>query len=210
MYAKGEAVPQDFTKAARWYRHAAAQGDAGGQYLLGKLYEDGKGVPQDLTEAVRLYRLAADQRNARGQCLLGWMYEDGTGVPRDFAEAVRLYGLAAAQGDPGGQCNLGLVYYTGTGVPQDLTEAARLFKLAYNQGHRPAVGLLRMIAAQYPAGTRVRIAGLTTNAHLNGRLGTVKSTTPLTAGRIAVRIDGQTKNVSLSWANVGRVGATPR
>lgn len=31
---------------------------------------------------------------------------------------------------------------------------------------------------------------------------------PLAAGQIAVRIDGQTKSVSLSWANLGRVGAS--
>ena len=58
------------------------------------------------------------------------------------------------------------------------------------------------------AGTRVRITGLTAAAHLNSRLGTVvHPPKPLAAGRIAVRIDGQTKSMSLSWANVGRVGA---
>ena len=57
-----------------------------------------------------------------------------------------------------------------------------------------------------PIGVRVRIMGLTTAANLNTRLGTaVTPTKPLAAGRIAVRIDGQTKSVSLSWANVQRV-----
>ena len=55
----------------------------------------------------------------------------------------------------------------------------------------------------YPAGTQVRITGLTTAAHLNSRLGTVvQLTKPPAAGRIAVRIDGQPKSMSLSWANV--------
>ena len=58
----------------------------------------------------------------------------------------------------------------------------------------------------YPAGTRVLITGLTAAANLNGRLGTaIQPTKPLAAGRIAVRIDGQFKTVSLSWANVQRV-----
>ena len=53
------------------------------------------------------------------------------------------------------------------------------------------------------AGTRVRIGGLTAAAHLNLTRGTaITPIKPLAAGRIAVRIDGQTKSVSLSWANV--------
>ena len=96
---------------------------------------------------------------------------------------------------------------------QDDAAAARRFKLACDQGSLAARGFLGRLTAQYPAGTRVRIAGLTAAAHLNGRLGTaVMPTVPLAAGRIAVRADGQTKSVSLSWASVGRVdaGGAPR
>ena len=54
----------------------------------------------------------------------------------------------------------------------------------------------------YPAGTRVLITGLSTAADLNSRLGTaVQSNKPLATGRIAVRIDSQTKIVSLSLVN---------
>ena len=95
------------------------------------------------------------------------------------------------------------MYKNGTGVPQDLTKAARLFKLAADQGFQPAQDALVHFTAMYPAGTRVRITGLTAATDLNGRLGTaVQPTKPLAAGRIAVQIDGQTKSVSLSWANV--------
>ena len=85
----------------------------------------------------------------------------------------------------------------------DYAEAARLWKLAVNQGHQPARDKLAKITAQFPAGTRVRITGLTAAAQFNDRLGTpVQPPKPLAAGRIAVRIDGQTKSVSLSVANV--------
>ena len=50
------------------------------------------------------------------------------------------------------------------------------------------------ISPRCPAGTRVRVTGLATAAHLNGRLGTtVQPTKPLklAASRIAVRIDGR-------------------
>ena len=93
-----------------------------------------------------------------------------------------------------------------TRIPKDPTKAALLRKLAYDQGFQPARDGLGQLTAMYPAGTRVRITGLTAAANLNGRLGTaVQPTKPLAAGRIAVRIDGQTKSVSLSWANVQHV-----
>ena len=98
------------------------------------------------------------------------------------------------------------MYENGTGVPQDLTKAVRLLRLAADQGFQLARDGLGSLTAAYPAGTRVRITGLTTAANLNGRLGTaVQPTKPLAAGRIEVRIDGQTKSVSLSLANVRRV-----
>ena len=63
-----------------------------------------------------------------------------------------------------------------------------------------------MIASNSGSVTQIRITGLVTAANLNSRLGTaVQPIKPLAAGRIAVRIDGQTKSVSLSWANVQHV-----
>ena len=100
------------------------------------------------------------------------------------------------------------MYANGTGVPQNYTEAARLCKLAADQGFQPARDALGQLTAVYAAGTRVRITGLTAAAHLNSRLGTVvHPPKPLAAGRIAVQIDGQTKSVSLSVANVQHASA---
>ena len=205
LYADGTGVAQDYTEAARLYRLAADQGHTRGQFNLGAMYQNGMGVPQDHTEAVRWYRLAADQGLANGQHNLGVAYEAGTGVPQDCTEAVRWYRLAADQGLATGQFNLGMMYSTGTGVPHDFTKAARFLKLACDQGVQPARDLLDKLTAQWPTGTRVKITGLAAAAHLNGMLGTaVTPTKPLAAGRIAVRIDGQTKSVSLSWANLGQ------
>ena len=115
-------------------------------------------------------------------------------------------GSPPTRGDAEAQYNLALMHLEGMGVPQDLTKAARLLKLAADQGYQPARDALGYLTAEHPAGTRVRITGLTAAATLNGRLGTaVQPTKPLAAGQIAVRIDGQTKSVSLSWANVQRV-----
>ena len=173
---------------------------------LGLMHKNGSGVPQDHTEAVRLYQLATDQGTAQAQCYSGAMYMIGTGVPQDHTKAARLFQLATDQGNADAQWSLGTMYVDGMGFPQDHTKAAWLIKLAYDQGYQPAKDALGRLTAAYPAGTRVWITGLTTAANLNSRLRTaVRPTTPLAASRIAVRIDGQTKLVSLSWANARHV-----
>ena len=95
MYSAGFGVPQDDAEAVRWYRLAAEQGDASGQYTLGGRYADGRGVLKDDAEAVRWYRLAADQGSALAQFELGIMYANGEGVLKDDEEAVRWFRLAA-------------------------------------------------------------------------------------------------------------------
>ena len=203
LYNKGDGVPQDYIEAARWFRLAAHQGLAQAQCNLGKAYMNGTGVPRDYAESARWFRLAAHQGLAQAQCNLGVMYDDGIGVLQNATEVVRWYRLAADQGLAQAQYNLGVIYHGGIGVPHDLTQAAQLIKLAADQGYQPAWVALDRLTAVYPAGTRVRITGLTTAAHLNGKVGTADTLpTPLDAGRIAVRIDGQTKITSLSWVNV--------
>ena len=44
-----------------WYNHAAAQGQARGQYLLGWCYEHGKGVDASTEKAKELYEASARQ-----------------------------------------------------------------------------------------------------------------------------------------------------
>ena len=67
MYGNGRGVRQDDEEAVRWYRRAAEQGHASGQYNLGFMYENGRGVRRDRVEAARWYQLAAEQGNASAQ-----------------------------------------------------------------------------------------------------------------------------------------------
>jgi uncharacterized protein len=63
MHAEGQSVPlpQDYTEALKWFRKAADQGDASGQFNLGNMYDKGEGLAGNNAEAVKWYRLAADQ-----------------------------------------------------------------------------------------------------------------------------------------------------
>ena len=57
----GRGVEKDLKEAAKWYRKAAEQGHAYGQYNLGDMYENGKGVEKDRDEARKWYGKAAAQ-----------------------------------------------------------------------------------------------------------------------------------------------------
>ncbi|MEJ2137613.1 MAG: tetratricopeptide repeat protein, partial [Desulfofustis sp.] len=81
LYALGEKVPQDYQKAAIWFRKAAEQGHARAQSNLGYMYLRGEGVPQDYPQAVTWFRRAAEQGNVHAQFNLGDIYRKGEGVP---------------------------------------------------------------------------------------------------------------------------------
>jgi len=137
---------KDYAEAVKWYRLAAAQGDADAQYNLGVMYDNGQGVVQDYAEAVKWYRLAAAQGDADAQYNLGVMYDNGQGVVQDYTEAVKWYRLAAAQGNAKAQSNLGVMYGRGQGVIQDYVRAHMWFNLAAVKGNADAVKNRNIVA----------------------------------------------------------------
>jgi TPR repeat protein len=126
------------TKASRWFRKSAEQGNAAAQLWLGDMYHNGNGVALDLLSASRWYRKAAEQGNADAQYRLGDMYYEGDGVALDLTEAAKWYRKAAGQGDVEAQFWLGHMYYEGKGVALDLSEAVRWYLKAAEQGNADA------------------------------------------------------------------------
>ena len=57
-YAKGQAVPQDYGEAMRWFRKAADQGEAFAQNNLGLMFVKGQGVPKDDIQAYARFSVA--------------------------------------------------------------------------------------------------------------------------------------------------------
>ena len=70
MYGKGQGVAKDEAESVRWYRKAAAQGNAAAQCNLGISYSNGQGVAKDEAEAVRWFRRAAAQGDADARAAL--------------------------------------------------------------------------------------------------------------------------------------------
>ena len=127
-------IAQDLGEALKWYRMAAAQGDARAQFNIGWIYHHGRGLPPDAVEAAKWYGLAADQGNSHAQALLGLAYGMGTGVKEDHGIAAKWFRRAADQGEAIGQSALGIAYYRGLGVPQDFVIAHMWLNLAASSG----------------------------------------------------------------------------
>ncbi|KAG0376719.1 hypothetical protein BGX24_007313 [Mortierella sp. AD032] len=129
---------QMYDKAMKWLLRAAAQGHAGAECEIGRLFETGRGVEEDHFTAVAWYRRAAHQSLAAAQKNLAVMYTQGWGVEENFIEAAYWYRKAADQGHSSAQFNLAILYYHGEGVPKDYSRARELFCMAALQGHAKA------------------------------------------------------------------------
>jgi TPR repeat protein len=81
--------------AEKWFRLAAAQGDADAQFWLGTAYQRGWFGEFDDREAFQWLRKAAAQGLPNAQFSLGQMYEDGEGVPESDSLAASWYRKAA-------------------------------------------------------------------------------------------------------------------
>lgn len=94
MFSQGYWVPQDYEKAALWYKKASDQDLAHAHYNLGSLYFYGQGVKKDYKKAFKLYEQAAHKGNGRAQAALSIMYRDGFHVSKDDKKAFFWCALA--------------------------------------------------------------------------------------------------------------------
>ena len=80
---------KDAQVAAEWYRSAAKQGDAEGQFRYGAMLLEGRGTEEDEAAGASWVRKAAEGGNAVAQRLLGEMLDRGWAVPQNRAEALQ-------------------------------------------------------------------------------------------------------------------------
>jgi TPR repeat protein len=98
LYDNGWGVPQDDTRAVKWYLKAAMQGEARAQYNLAQIYQNGESLLQNYAEAANWYRKAAEQGMFPAHYNLGVMYYKGQGVSKDYVLAHMWFDLAGAYG----------------------------------------------------------------------------------------------------------------
>ena len=123
-------VQEIYGEAIAWFRKAAEQGYAEGQYRLARAHYDYRRYD----EALEWYEAAAAQGHADAQFALGSWYWQG-GAQRNPAAAddelaVRWFRAAAERGHARAQTSLGWAYVEGRGVPQDDAEGVAWFRKA--------------------------------------------------------------------------------
>jgi|GEM_PF-1692023 len=141
-YYNGDGIEKDFTQAVYWYKKAAAQGYAQGEYYLGYCYFEGEGIEKDIKQAVHWYTKAAAQGNAAAQQKLGICYYQGDGVDQDYVKAAELFKESAQQGRAFAQFLLGHCYYNGQGLKQDYAQSAKWLMKSADQNDDSAQCLL--------------------------------------------------------------------
>ena len=135
LYAKGEGVQKDSSKAVYWFQKAAEQGHPKAQNSLGVLYAKGTGVQKDLSKAVYWFQKAAEQGHSQAQFHLGQSYEKGHGVEKNIDKAFYWTLKAAEQGHSSAQLAVGFYYDKGLGVKQDLSKAVYWYQKSAEQGN---------------------------------------------------------------------------
>ena len=154
-HARGEAVAQDLTEAAKWLILSAQQGYAPAQNNLAVCYATGSGVPKDQAKAIEWIRKSAEQGYARAQCYLGLSYAKGEGVPRNQAQALDWFRKSAAQGFPDALNHLGYCHSQGRGVPKDEAEAFACWSIAA-RSHEGAARNLELLEKKLSDQNRLR------------------------------------------------------
>lgn len=118
-------------EAVAYYRKAAAQGDAEGEFGLGSMYAAGEGVKRDPAEARKWIARAAEKGHATAINALAEAYiKGGLGVEeqqRNSAEALRWVRRSADSGYVPAMEQLAVAYRSGTyGLAVDSTQATAL------------------------------------------------------------------------------------
>jgi hypothetical protein len=65
-----DGFPEDDVEAVKWFRKASEQGNAGGQFALGHMYDQGDGVPQNQVEGYAWIAVARANGHERSRTFL--------------------------------------------------------------------------------------------------------------------------------------------
>lgn len=138
VFARGDGVPQDYAKAAGWFREAAITGNVAAQYNLGVLYEHGLGLPQNMNEALIWYHSAAARNYPSAEYNLAISYAQGQGTPQDLVSAARWYLRAAQQGVVAAMFNFAILCESGQGTDKSPAMAYAWYRAAGVRGDAAA------------------------------------------------------------------------
>ena len=140
MYADGEGIVKDISKAIELYKKSVDLGNSIAMNNLAGKYRYGNGVEKNYTKAVELYKKAALLKNVWAMDNLGDMYRLGNGVEQDYLKAKQWYEKAADLGSADAMGSLGNLYLNGQGVAKNDEEALNWFRKGADKGEAWIIG----------------------------------------------------------------------
>ena len=138
LYFSGLGTAKDYSKAAEYFKLAAAQDSASANTYLGIIYENGYGVGKDFAEAATYYGKASDAGFPPGMGRLAELKLFGAGTPKDAVGAVALAQRAIVTNDVMANFVLGSAYLDGVGITQDFILAKKYLNAASQLGSTSA------------------------------------------------------------------------
>lgn len=128
---KKAGIEQNFERAIRFMRHAAARGNSAAVNTLGLLLCCRNGGPKNEAEGYEWFRVAESLGSVRALLNIGVNYRDGLVVKQDFGEAERLFTLTTQRGDPRGWRYLGHLYNDAKFPRADKVKGRDFFRQAF-------------------------------------------------------------------------------
>lgn len=139
-YYRGTETLQNFQEAVKWFRKAAAQGDAGGLAMLGNCCFDGLGTPRDPGEAYRCYQRA--DFTPRPKRRKGHFDENGKLLETQDFSAFPGLPEAARRGDPAAMTMMGNCCFLGRCITPNCVLAVAWYQKAAAAGDPEAMWAL--------------------------------------------------------------------
>ncbi|KAK9818102.1 hypothetical protein WJX72_007209 [[Myrmecia] bisecta] len=136
---------RDHEQALRYFRQAAASGDADAMAHLGHMYANGQGVTQSNETALEWFKQGAEKNHPSALYGLGYMHLSGYGLAKDHRKAFKYFSAAAEQGHTESWFHLGVMHLNGWGVKPNQAQALYYFSLAAKVGHLLAMYNLAMM-----------------------------------------------------------------
>jgi TPR repeat protein len=130
---QGEGVPINLTAAASYFKLAADQNLALGQFHYGVCFVSAQGVPADHIEAMKWFKRAAENGLPEAQVVAGIFSFLGIGCCVYFVEAEEFFKMAADQGDAMGEFNYATALSQHLSSVDDLATMSRYLKRTADQ-----------------------------------------------------------------------------
>ena len=160
LHLVGNFVPQDFDKAAGYFRKASEMGEADGDFYLGQIHSGEVGFEDRIQpeKAIEYLTRSFEGGDFDAARLLVKMLREGKYVPKNETRAFEIVSQAADRGNVEAQHFMGDLYESGAGIDKDLAKARDAYTTAAEAGLAQSQNKLGLIYGQGQEGLEPDLA----------------------------------------------------